>query len=262
MDLKIKKAAHKAFSYIKDNKLDFTPESYEKAFCEQAKILGFSFEECDWFGAWCARFEGALRRELYNYPIKTKDDFIAVVARFSAESEPQGDALRALDKALKILKKKNIANIAPGLPISAIDAQLGAILREDSAQDSQKDSKKLLDKMQLKNVVADCYAADFGLLCSIKEASEIRQKLGLEAFNKLFSAFYGIILQNAAPSDTVGVYDENTIALIPQNGNAKKAQATAARVQEAVAKSTFIYAEQKISVSIEARLVKLGDLRL
>ena len=49
---------------MKENNLDFLPESYLNAFCKQAKLLNLEVDECNWFGRWSDKFDSYIKKEI------------------------------------------------------------------------------------------------------------------------------------------------------------------------------------------------------
>lgn len=275
MDDKIKQIIKNTFLYLKNNNLDFTPESYTKVFCAQAKLLNIDFDECNWFHSWVNKFDVSIKKELNNYPIKTKSDFINVLANICHNKAKfnNEEALKTLQKALKILYQQNILDIDSNSPLSIINAKLQEILESSSINlENNKNNKKisniiipklqsLLSKEELKATLDSFLKDDFVLICDICCFDKIRLEFGVDALNKLFDAFYKILLENAIDGEIIGIYDESSIMIIPPKYDLQKATIYANKIKTIINKSAFMYKNQNIDIKIDIEIIKIKDLK-
>lgn len=272
MDDKIKQIIKNTFLYLKNNNLDFTPESYTKVFCAQAKLLNIDFDECNWFHSWVNKFDTSIKKELNNYPIKTKSDFINVVANICHNKAKfnNEETLKILQKALKILYQQNILDIDGNAPLSIINAKLQEILESSSInlENNKKISniiipkpQSLLSKEELKATLDRFLKDDFVLICDICCFDKIRLEFGIDALNKLFDAFYKILLDNAIDGEIIGIYDESSIMIIPPKYDLQKATIYADKIKTTINKSAFMYKNQNIDIKIDIEIIKIKDLK-
>ncbi|RAX54268.1 hypothetical protein CCY99_04455 [Helicobacter sp. 16-1353] len=268
MDDKIKQIVKNTFIYIKTNHLELTPESYTKVFCTQARLLNIDIDECNWFHLWINKFDASIKKEINNYPIKTKDDFINVLSNICNNNTKSTNTIKTLDKALKILHNNNIIDIDIHSPLALIDTKLSKILEnlDKNKLDSNKISTKfkptsLLSKMELQLALEKRHKDDFVLVCDICCFDEIRLRFGSDALNKLFDAFYNILLDNALDGEIIGIYNETSIIIAPMEYNLAKAKIYADKIKAIIDKSAFIYKNQDINIKIDINIVQIKELK-
>ena len=215
---KIKQAIKNAFLDMKENNLSFLPESYLSAFCKQAKLLNLKIDECDWFNIWSDKFDVYIKKELNNYPIKNKDDFInALSTIINNKSNAKYDSLKVLKKALKILKNKNILDLDSNLPLESIDKELTKFILSDS--------NNLFNLVHLDNLLspndvslkAKMYDSGYALICNICCFENIKENFGIDALEKLFNAFYRILLNSIDTNSSIGIYEDSAIVILLPN---------------------------------------------
>lgn len=57
-----------------------TPDLYRETFCLEAKRVGLSVEDCQWQARWSQKFDPKTRAQIQAHPIKTPEEFIALIA--------------------------------------------------------------------------------------------------------------------------------------------------------------------------------------
>ncbi|MGP1580896.1 MAG: GGDEF domain-containing protein [Wolinella sp.] len=82
-----------------------TPKAYQEAFCIEAKNAGITLEECQWQVRWMQKFDPKTKKQIQNHPIKTPDEFIALLAGILARTGSANDRESPLaqKELLKIL---------------------------------------------------------------------------------------------------------------------------------------------------------------
>lgn len=260
---KIKQVVKNAFIYMKDNNLDFSPESYLEAFCKQAKLFNLNSNECNWYSRWSNKFDSNIKKELNNYPIKNRDDFINTLSSIinSQSSLNSTYCMNVLEKALKVLKNQKIIDIDPKLPLESIDKKLTDLLISNSNHlFNLMHSTGLLTKNDIssKAHLIDGYA----LICDICCFDSIKEQFGLEALEKLFNAFYRILLNSVDSSASIGVYEDSSIVILLPKCSIEMATKYSKDIEQAIKNSKFIYENRDIDIEIHLDLLPIKDLKL
>ncbi len=261
---KLKQVIKNSFIYMKDNNLDFSPESYLEAFCKQAKLLNLDSDECEWFNRWSNKFESHIKKELCNHPIKNKDDFINILSSIINTKTSLDDnyCIKILEKALRILKSKNIIDINPKLTLEAIDKKLTDFINGDSNDlFNFVHSSNLLTR---NNILLKAHSFNDGyvLICDICCFDSIRDQFGLEALEKLLNAFYRILLNTMDSDVSIGIYGEYSIIILLPNYDIDMARLCSKNIQDAINNSKFVYENRDVDISINIDLLHIKDLKI
>lgn len=260
---KIKQAIKNAFLYMKENNLDFLPESYLNAFCKQAKLLNLEVDECNWFSRWSDKFDSYIKKELNNYPIKNKDDFInALSSIINDKSNFNNTYPKVLKKALKILKNQNIINLDSNLPLESVDKELTDFILNDS--------NHLFNLVHLKNLLlpndialkAKMIDSGYALICDICCFENIKEDFGIEALEKLFNAFYRILLDSIDTNASIGIYGDSAVVILLPKCTFKVANSYLQNIINTIEKSKFVYENIYIDINIHIDLLPIKDLKI
>lgn len=144
LNSEIKTAIKNTLLHFSEHNLDFNPQSFLDILCVECRNMGVRFNECDWFSAWSGRFEGMIKKELQNSPIKTRDDFIDKIAQICnhkrelLEMSDKNTATKTLQKALALLKARGIIDFSANLPLNAIDSKLSTLLEVSESAESNE----------------------------------------------------------------------------------------------------------------------------
>lgn len=260
---KIKQVVKNAFTYMKENNLDFLPESYLEAFCKQAKLLNLDIDECNWFHRWSSKFDLNVKKELNNYPIKNKDDFITALVAILNNNFKSDYSIKVLEKALKVLKDQNIIDINPKLPLEIIDKKLTNFIANDFNElfNLVKPPSDLLtpNDIALKaKLIGDGYA----LICDICCFNDIKKEFGLEALEKLFNAFYRILLNSVDLNASIGVYKEDSIIILLPKCGFEMADTYSQEIKHTIENSKFVYENRNIDIKIHIDILSIKDLKI
>lgn len=260
---KIKQVIKNAFLYMKENNLSFLPESYLDAFCKQAKLLNLKIDECNWFSIWSDKFDSYIKKELNNYPIKNKDDFInALSSIINNKSSFKDDYPHVLKKALKILKNQNILDLDSNLPLESIDRELRNFILSDS--------NHLFNLVHLNNLLspndialkAKMCDSGYALICNICCFENIKEDFGIEALEKLFNAFYGILLNSIDIDVSVGIYEDSAIVILLPKCTLEAADSYLQSINNNIKNSKFVYENRDIDINIHIDLLPIKDLKI
>ncbi|WP_115545260.1 hypothetical protein [Helicobacter sp. MIT 14-3879] len=244
MNEKIKLAIKNAIININYN-VDFTPEYFLQILCKELKALGLEFDECQWYNLWSSKFNEDIRKELNNYPIKTRNDFINTLSHiYKNKLESQSsDTNKILQKALKLLRESNLIDVDEKTPLNIIDSKLNQLLNSSS-----KLSSSILNIEALKFKKLD----DDALLYEIDEY--IVLNLPDEALRRLCKALYEILISEG--KDNVLIYGKNSILVIPNN----TIEISMKLLDSILETKTFIYKNQKIHLKVNVKKLKIKDL--
>lgn len=270
LDNTIKQIFRNTFIYIKNNNLEFSIESYFEIFCSQAKLLNINFDECSWFNTWINRFDDKIKKELNNYPIKNRDDFINILSKIintklidSSLRFEESSTKNILDKALILLKQNNILDIDVNLSLKNIDLELTKLIDKNNNFDFfAVKPPMLLDKPEFYEILKNSNKEDCILIFDICYFDIIKKNLEKDSAVKLFNAFYKILIDNCVEDCIIGIYSKNSISIIPPKFNLEESEIYANKIQDAINKSIFMYKNQKINIKINIQIMKIKDLHL
>ena len=261
----VKIAIKNTLLHFQNSDNDFNPQSFLDILCAECRAMGIKFSECDWFSAWSGRFEGAIKKELQNSPIKTRDDFIDKITQicnhnFSGESK---EARKVLQKALALLKMRGIVDISANLPLNAIDSRLDSLLKERESSDftessTQKDFKTRKIGSFLANIGAGRTKIDKNqkiLLCKFSEQAFIKT-LDLGAENRLLHSFCALLLEHLGAQNIIGIY-KNAVAIFTKS----HISALEREIEKILDKHTFMLHNKPLRLKIDFEVVKFGELQ-
>lgn len=245
LNSEIKTAIKNALLHFSDK--DFNPQSFLDILCAECRNIGIKFDECDWFSAWSAKFEGAIRKELARNPIKTRDDFIDKIAQIMKNRHDSSEILRVLEKSLRLLREKNIIDFSEKMPLNIIDSKLSVLLSSDKMAIESCDD--FLQKVQ--NFGAIPQKKEI-LLCVLK----VDKKLDSRAFEKLLNSSAMILINHLDAKNIIGIY-KNTIAILPRS----EAKSLQSKVESALKNRTFIFRNKPLRLKIDFKILPFGSLK-
>ncbi len=253
----VKTAIRNTLINFSDNDIAFTPQAFLDILCDECRELGVNVSDGDWFIKWSAQFDDEIKAELAAMSAKTRDAFIAKIAQIlqKRENERREIAQNALQKALAILKAKNIIDFSENLPLNAIDSKLGAILNESLAKTQTAQSAN-----QTSDFFANIKAQKIPptkeiLLCLFSEKAFIK-KMDSAAQNKLLSAFCAILIKNLDGKNVIGIY-KNAIAIFSKS----PINALRSEIESILQTSTFMLQNKPLRLEIDFKVVPFGELK-
>lgn len=232
----IKIAIRNAFLYLYDNNITFSPEVFFQALCKESKTLGMNFEDCEWYDIWSAKFSDEIKKELNNYPIKTRNDFINTLASIIKHrlDYQNNDIHKILQKALKALKDANIIDYDTNTPLAMIDSKLDKINISSSNISNTKER------------------SDEVVLCSIID--KLDSTLNKKALEKLLNALCEFL--KAQTSDKVSLHKNSSILIIPNTSPSH----SIGLLRHILETKTFIYKSKPIHIELDFKILRLKDL--
>ena len=265
----VKIAIKNALLHFQNSDDDFNPQSFLDILCAECRAMGIKFSECDWFSAWSGRFDGAIKKELQNSPIKTRDDFIDKIAQicnhkhsFGGESK---EARKVLQKALTLLKAHNIVDIGANLPLNAIDSKLSAMLESSEFGESNESNLRHFgnfETQKISNFFAHLSAQHIKidknqkiLLCKFSEQAFIKT-LNLNAHNRLLHSFCAILINNLDAKNVIGIY-KNAVAIFTKS----HIDAIEREIERVLEANTFMLHNKPLRLKIDFEVVKFGELK-
>lgn len=294
MNNKIKQAIRNAFIYINDNNIEFTPETFFQAICAESKNLGLNFEDCNWFNIWSSKFDDFIKEEINNYPIKNRNDFINTLSHIYNKRlrECSPDTFRILQKAINFLNKNNLTNFDSKTPLNIMDLELSKLLMEnsnsipkiesniESSVDSKESDKiptklsddtiesinsfvkqtKLLNEDELKNIINKLNFETNILICEIMYFEKIKLEYGNEASERLFKAFYNILIKNILPNDIIGIYNESSIMIITKDTTQNSVLKYLETFRNTINSSVFMYKDKQVRINTQFQVKQIKDL--
>ena len=289
LNSEIKTAIKNTLLHFSDNNLDFNPQNFLDILCAECRNMGVKFSECDWFSAWSGRFEGAIKKELQNSPIKTRDDFIDKIAqicnhkRESIELADKSNATKTLQKALTLLKAHKIIDFNANLPLNAIDSKLSALLESNKSLESTKsnestksaESNKSLESHESTELRESTeshkkishFLAHLGaqhikidknqkiLLCKFSEQTFIKT-LDSHAHSRLLHSFCALLLNNLSSQNVIGIY-KNAVAIFSK----ERIDALKSEIEKILEIHTFMLHNKPLRLKIDFVVVKFGELQ-
>lgn len=258
MDL-VKKAIKNSFMRMIEQKINFSPEVFCEILSEESNALGISNNA--WFASWSAQFSPQIKKELNNYPIKNKNDFIKSLASILHNNDTQSAAL-VLNKAILVLKKNNIIKASN---LIAIEKELDSILASKINVESSVHKRlsklllntKILSQSELKSRLEGLPGEHFILLCEMLDFEGVYHKLGEAMLKKLFFAFYNLLESNIK-NEIIGIYN-NGIMIV--GGDYGAILAYLDSIRGMIKQNIFIYQKQKIDVEMRFFIKQIKDLR-
>lgn len=272
MDKDLEKVVRSAFAYLKAHNLPLNPESYFEAFCKEAKKLGVSMDECAWFYDWIGKFDPIIRKELNNYPIKTKSEFIAILANICNHhiKSTNSDIKLVLEKALRILATRGIVEINIEDSLESIDNKLSALLpsvapqipRDSAPRRELANLSRILPNdmkswQAIKPQIAHNSEHFYALVCDICCFDEVEKNFGLDALTKLFRAFLGILRQTFSDK-IISVHNNNAIIIATYDLPAAKSALK--RLKTTINRNEFVYKNDIIHIDIDIAIRQIRDL--
>ena len=269
LNSEIKTAIKNTLLHFSEHNLDFNPQSFLDILCAECRNMGVRFNECDWFSAWSGRFEGAIKKELQNSPIKTRDDFIDKIAqicnhkRESLETSDKSTATKTLQKALALLKERGIIDFSANLPLNAIDSKLSALLESAEIRESHE-SREVREShnKKISNFLAHLGAQRIKidknqkiLLCKFSEQAFIKT-LDSHAHNRLLHSFCALLLNKLNSQNVIGIYKNAVAIFSKQHTDALKRE-----IEKILEINTFMLHNKPLRLKIDFSVVKFGELQ-
>ena len=263
----VKIAIKNTLLHFQNSDDDFNPQSFLDILCAECRAMGIKFSECDWFSAWSGRFEGAIKKELQNSPIKTRDDFIDKIAQicnhkhsFVGESK---EARKVLQKALALLKVRGIVDIGANLPLNAIDSKLSALLElGEFGKSNLKDFATNFKTQKIGNFFVHLSAQHIKidknqriLLCKFSEQAFIKT-LDSNAHNRLLHSFCAILVEHLGAQNIIGIY-KNAVAIFTKG----TIDALKREIERVLEVNTFMLHNKPLRLKIDFEVVKFGELK-
>lgn len=266
LNSEIKTAIKNTLLHFSEHNLDFNPQSFLDILCAECRNMGVRFNECDWFSAWSGRFEGAIKKELQNSPIKTRDDFIDKIAqicnhkRESLETSDKSTATKALQKALALLKERGIIDFSANLPLNAIDSKISALLESAEMRESHESRESHNKKISnfLAHLGAQRIKIDKNqkiLLCKFSEQAFIKT-LDSHAHNRLLHSFCALLLNKLNSQNVIGIYKNAVAIFSKQHIDALKRE-----IEKILEINTFMLHNKPLRLKIDFSVVKFGELQ-
>lgn len=266
LNSEIKTAIKNTLLHFSEHNLDFNPQSFLDILCAECRNMGARFNECDWFSAWSGRFEGAIKKELQNSPIKTRDDFIDKIAqicnhkRESLETSDKSTATKTLQKALTLLKERGIIDFSANLPLNAIDSKLSTLL--ESAEILESHESRESHNKKISNFLAHLGAQHIKidknqkiLLCKFSEQAFIKT-LDSHAHNRLLHSFCALLLNKLNSQNVIGIYKNAVAIFSKQHTDALKRE-----IEQILEINTFMLHNKPLRLKIDFSVVKFGELQ-
>ncbi len=256
----IKTAIKNTLLHFSEHNLDFNPQSFLDILCAECRNMGVKFSECEWFSAWSGKFEGAIKKELQNSPIKTRDDFIDKIAQIcnhKRETREVSDSTKALQKALTLLKERGIIDFSANLPLNAIDSKLTALLESTQIHEMHESSAK-----KISNFFANLSTAHIKidknqkiLLCKFSEQAFVK-KLDSHAHSRLLHSFCALLLNKLDSQNVVGIY-KNAVAIFTK----RPIDALKSEIEKILNINTFMLHNKPLRLKIDFQTIKFGELQ-
>lgn len=272
LNSEIKTAIKNTLLHFSEHNLDFNPQSFLDILCAECRNMGVRFSECDWFSAWSGRFEGAIKKELQNSPIKTRDDFIDKIAqicnhkRESLEISDKSATTKALQKALALLKAHRIIDFSANLPLNTIDSKLSALLElgESAESNESHESRQMREShnKKINNFLANLGAQHIKidknqkiLLCKFSEQAFIKT-LDSHAHSRLLHSFCALLLNKLNSQNVIGIYKNAVAIFSKQHTDALKRE-----IEKILEIHTFMLHNKPLRLKIDFSVVKFGELQ-
>lgn len=263
LNSEIKTAIKNTLLHFSDNNLEFNPQSFLDILCAECRNIGVIFNECDWFSTWSGKFEGAIKKELQNSPIKTRDDFIDKVAQICNhkhefyESGDKINATKTLQKALTLLKQHGIIDFSINLPLNALDLKLSAMIETHTSSESKFGARKISNffaNLDTQHIKIDKNQKI--LLCKFSEQTFIK-KLDLHTHNRLLHSFCALLLNKLdTQNNVIGIY-RNVVAIFSK----QHIDTLKREIEKILEINTFMLNNKPLRLKIDFQVIKFGELQ-
>lgn len=183
-----------------------------------------------------------------------KDECKNLSLDLSDTKDSNEPCLATLQKALLLLKERDIIDFSPDLPLTQIDSKLSSLLHEVQNLSSPKNILSLLNPHNAKKEI---------LLCKISEKNFIK-KLDSTTRQRLLETLCELFIKSLDKKSIIGIYKDCIVIfpkIYPKTSHKIAIDAVKSEILQILQSNTFMLHNKPLLLKMDFEIKKFGELK-